>query len=130
MKMNNLMMNIMISAATLLLSAGAVSAQTMKAEIPFNFTVHGKVLAAGKYELVRSVGETSLVLRAAKSHETVTSLALSDREPGRQYESTRAGFMQFVCDSGCRLQRIWTNNGYPVHEVAPRNDPAAAGAWP
>ncbi len=49
--MKKLTTKLMIAAAALVVAAGAASAQTMKAEIPFAFRAGDKVMAAGTYRV-------------------------------------------------------------------------------
>jgi hypothetical protein len=118
--MKSLTMNMMLAAAALMAGSTAVSAQTMKAEIPFAFKAHGKVMPAGQYNVYRAKDETSFTIRNAQSHESVMLLALAGEDAAKGWDSRNGGLLQFVCSEGCTLQRIWTHQGYPVHELAPR----------
>ena len=118
--MKSLTMNMMLAAAALVAGSTAVSAQTMKAEIPFAFKAHGKVLPAGQYTVYRSNDETSFVIRNAESRESVMLLAMAGQQADKGWDTRNGGVLQFVCSEGCTLQRIWTNKGFPVHELAPR----------
>ena len=63
--MKSLTTNLMIAAAALF-AAGAVSAQTMTADIPFAFQAGGKVMAAGTYRVDLRGPTATVVIRDAK----------------------------------------------------------------
>ena len=90
-------------AAAALFAAGAVSAQTMKADIPFAFQAGGKVMAAGTYRVdlrshvglvtIRGVGREGAVIAQPITH--------IDR---KEYTAK----LVFVCGRGpCTLVQVW-----------------------
>ena len=99
--MTRLTTKLMIAAAALV-AAGAASAQTMKADIPFAFRASGKVMAPGAYQVVLGATGNSVLIRRFK-HEAVLAMPLT-RAEGKS-ESAK---LVFKCGSGtCALAEIW-----------------------
>lgn len=63
----------MLSLISVLTALGIAAglARSITANIPFNFTVSGKTLPAGKYDVTNGTTQGMLILRNAESHEAV-----------------------------------------------------------
>ena len=117
--MNKTNMNLIFAAAVLTVASSAASAQTLKAAIPFNFTVAGRPMAAGTYELSAGDHQKRFTVRNLQSYNTVIVLSEGGRDPEKSWKSLSSdGIVQFVCGDGCALERIWTNSGYPAQKFA------------
>ena len=100
--MKSLTMKLTIAAAALF-AAGAVSAQTMKADIPFAFQAGGKVMAAGTYrvDLKGQAGLVTILGTAREGAVIVTPITHIERK-----ENTAK--LVFVCGRGlCSLVQAW-----------------------
>jgi len=108
--------NLVLASAALLVASAAASAQTMKAEIPFPFEVAGTSMPAGTYILSSLNGELQFVLRN-DSHDSIFVKSQAGTDPQKEWRSSKAGVLEFVCGDGCALTEIWTNLGHPAHNV-------------
>ena len=100
--MKNLTTKLMFAAAALV-AAGAASAQTMKADIPFAFQAGGKVMAAGTYrvDLKGQAGLVTILGTAREGAVIVTPITHIERK-----ENTAK--LVFVCGRGpCSLAQAW-----------------------
>jgi hypothetical protein len=111
---------------TLLVTAGVASAQsTMKAEVPFAFTVGNKVMEPGTIR-VRLVNENSiaLIVNNQATHESYIVLPASVGEAPRQWTESGLAKLGFECTEGsCTLVRVWRGTGYAygLHGPKTRN---------
>jgi len=107
--MTRLTTKLMIAAAALV-AAGAASAQTMRADIPFAFRAggSGKVMAAGRYSVnLRGLGGT--VAFQGRHKGAVVALPITHKAGA---ESTPT--LVFACGPGtCRLIQIWPGDSEP-----------------
>uniref|UniRef100_Q01W58 Intracellular proteinase inhibitor BsuPI domain-containing protein n=1 Tax=Solibacter usitatus (strain Ellin6076) TaxID=234267 RepID=Q01W58_SOLUE len=108
-------MNMTLAVAALALAAGTVSAQTMKAEIPFAFRVGNQVMQPGEYR-VRLVSNTSSspVLSLADFDGGNTALLVATTRSEASMEWKAAGFskLRFSCGEGpCTITGIWMGQG-------------------
>lgn len=119
--------NIVLASAALLVSTGALSAQTKgTADIPFAFHVPGRTLAAGKYEVTTHTGNRDTArIRSLDSNEStyvLTPAPLRAPYQGREEKSR----LVFACGSGeCALAEIWIGDegqSVPVHSHHARNE--------
>jgi len=117
--MTRLTTKLMIAAAALV-AAGAASAQTLKADIPFAFQASGKAMAAGKYLVVYRGGVSNMVLIRRYNHEAVLAAPVSRKEG--KVENAK---LVFVCAHGtCSLSQIWAGNSASGLEFkTPKLDP-------
>ena len=99
--MTRLTTKLMIAAATLV-AAGAASAQTLQATIPFAFRAGGKTMAAGTYHVnLRGLGGAVLIKGWNKVGTVALPVAHKDAK-----ESTPK--LVFACGRGtCSLLQIW-----------------------
>lgn len=111
------------AAAVLLVSAGIASAQsTMKADVPFAFTVGNKVMEPGTIR-VRLVSENSLALivNNQATHESYVALPKSVGEAPKDWVESGLAKLGFDCSEGtCVLARVWRGTGYAYELHGPR----------
>lgn len=118
--MKSLTTRIMIVAAALV-TAGAASAQGMRANVPFAFHAGNTVLAAGAYQVdFRGLGG-AVTIRDA-THNTVV-MAMPVTHIDRKGESAK---LVFTCaHDACSLVQAWSgNSGSGLQFKAPKSDPA------
>ncbi len=115
-------MHMTLAVAAFALAAGTVSAQTMKAEIPFAFRVGNQVMQPGEYR-VRLVSNSSssplLSLANFDAGRTVLLMATN-----RNAEPMKGGLpkLSFSCGEGpCTITGVSMGRGYTL------NFPAARG---
>jgi hypothetical protein len=118
-------MNMTLAVAALALAAGTVSAQTMKAEIPFAFRVGKQVMQPGEYRvrLARNSSSTP-VLSLANFDAGRTVLLMATNRIQVPMEGKMAGLpkLSFACGEGpCSITGISMGQGYTF------NFPAARG---
>jgi hypothetical protein len=101
--MTSLRMRLTIAAAVLF-AAGAASAQTMKADIPFAFQAGGKVMEAGTYLVDLHGPGTTVVIRHASGGTALMAMYIT------QIEGTRGtARLVFQCSRGnCSLEQAWS----------------------
>jgi hypothetical protein len=111
--MKKLTTRLMIATAALVVAAGAASAQTMTAAIPFEFRLGDRVMAPGPYrvELSRPGGAVIFRLSNLHSGESITLLPQAPVDPRREWVGGN-GKLAFACTSGsCALAEVWTGSG-------------------
>jgi hypothetical protein len=117
--MKSLTTRIMIVAAALV-TAGAASAQGMRAEIPFAFHAGGTVLAAGEYQVSLGGLGGTVTIRDTAHHTAVIAMPVTHID--RKGESAK---LVFACTSGaCSLVQAWPGDGSGLQFKAPKSDPA------
>jgi hypothetical protein len=109
-------MNMTLAVAALAIAAGTLSAQTMKAEIPFAFRVGGQLLQPGTYRvnLNRSGGGGVQLLSVSSYEQKRTVMAMPTNSNSASKEWLMAGTpkLRFACGEGaCALMRVWTGEG-------------------
>ena len=99
--MTRLTTKLMIAAAALV-AAGAASAQTLQASIPFAFRAGGKVMAAGIYHVdLRGLGGTVVIRGWNKGGVVAMPVAHKD-------DAKSTPKLVFACGRGtCSLLQIW-----------------------
>ena len=121
--MKCLTMNMTLAVAALTIAAGTVSAQTMKAEIPFAFRVGKQVMQPGEYRVsVLPSYSGTAVWRLANfdSKQTVLVLSMNRTAPSKEWSDARLAKLSFACGDGpCALTRLWTGEGdaYNFHSA-------------
>jgi len=101
--MKSLNMKLTIAAAALF-AAGAVSAQTMTADIPFAFQAGGKLMAAGAYRVNLNGPASTVLIREDKWKSTAVIARTVTRIEGEE----NAAKLVFVCGRGpCALVQAW-----------------------
>src|ERR1035438_4048543 len=100
--MKSLTMKLTI-AAVALFAAGALSAQTMTADIPFAFQAGGKLMAAGTYRVNLSGPSGMVVIRDTGLKSVVMARDITHIE-----REENAAKLVFVCGRGpCSLAQAW-----------------------
>jgi len=118
--MNQLIVNLIIAAVTLVVAAGSAAAQTMKAEIPFPFRAGKVVLAPGTYQISwvgRPSGSWLFRLADRENHKALLLLpvAASEGTPGLE-----SGMLSFQCGvSRCSLSGLSVGRGTPEFRMPP-----------
>src|SRR5262249_13775747 len=94
-------------ASVVAMSAGAVSAQTLKANVPFEFRVAGSTMPSGRYEVqaAKTKGGTGMYLiRHEASFKTVAVIVQNPLIPAEDPQSK----LVFQCAAAdCALSQIW-----------------------
>jgi hypothetical protein len=116
--MTRLTTKLMIAAAALV-AAGAASAQTMKADIPFAFRAGGKVMAAGTYQMdFRGTGGTVTIRGLDRGAVFAKPITHTDG-------TVEAPKLVFACGRGtCSLSQAWPGySGSGLVFDTPKVDP-------
>ena len=119
--MTNLTTNLMLAAIALAAAPGVVSAQQLKAEIPFGFQAQGTMLPAGTYTVTRdnTSGMAKFLLRSVASGYSILLVNAIQGEPNKAWEASGAAVLEFECgDSGCALNRLWSGRGAPAYRFS------------
>ena len=129
--MKKLTTKLVLAAAALAAGAGTLSAQSGKADIPFQFHAGERVMAAGTYrvELTRIGGTSVFRFWNVDSNESATLLPQALVDPQREWTEGNAT-LAFTCtDGNCVLAEIWDGSGdfaYKFRHASPCGDEAAA----
>jgi hypothetical protein len=111
MTMNKLTMRFMIATAALVVVAGVASAQTLTAQIPFEFRVGNRVMPAGTYQvgLASSVSSAPLfLLRGDYSRGSAILVAQAREDPRKAWAAEGGAKLEFACAGGrCALAELW-----------------------
>jgi hypothetical protein len=122
--MKRLAMNMTLAVAALAVAAGTVSAQTMKAEIPFAFRVGKQVMQPGEYRVtVKYTNSGSQLLYVATREGDHTVLLAPAYRKDAPKDWTAAGLpkLSFACGEGpCTINRVWTGDGDALNFSTPR----------
>ena len=109
-----------IATAFLALAAGAASAETLNANIPFAFRVGNKAMAAGTYR-VQVTGATNNVvtLKSLSSQDLAIVLPTGLSDASKEWKANGEPVLSFECGaSRCALNRIWTGTSAPAYNIA------------
>ena len=118
--MKKLTTKLMIATAALVAAAGAASAQTLRADIPFEFRAGDRVMAPGTYsvDISRMGGAPVFRLSNVRSAGSVVLLPQAPVDPQKGWTEGN-GKLSFACISGsCALAEIWTgseSHAYSFH---------------
>jgi hypothetical protein len=122
MTMTKLTLKLMIATAALVAAAGAASAQTLNASIPFEFRANGRVMAPGRYQVDLSPKSGTRVFRLSNLSSGSQALLLGQVPvgPEKAWEAGGGGALAFECASGsCALAEIWggtdSRYAYTIH---------------
>ncbi len=100
--MKSLTMRLTIAAAALF-AAGAASAQTMKADIPFAFQAGGKLMAAGTYRVDLHSPRSTVTIRGTGLKSAVIAGYITHIE-----SKVETAKLVFQCSRGnCSLLQVW-----------------------
>jgi hypothetical protein len=111
----------MIAAAALVVTAGAASAQTMTASIPFEFRAGGRVMEPGRYLVDLSRSSGALIIRLSNFHsgEQATLLGQVPVDPQQAWKNSGGGKLMFECTSGrCALAELWDGSSSQAYTVS------------
>lgn len=112
---------LMVAAATFVVAAGAASAQTMKADIPFTFRAGGAMFPAGTYRVQLSYdsGVPILYLRGEAGYPAALAQAMAPHDPPKNWRANRGATMAFQCGvSQCSLVEVWSGTERPAYSFA------------
>jgi len=119
--MTNFTTRMMIATATLVAAAGAASAQTLRAEIPFTFRAGNKVMAAGTYEVGTVSGQTDrpiFRLSAVGAGHTTLLPGMSPHDAAKSWQAAGNPVLSFDCAAGnCSLATVWTGFSAPAYRI-------------
>jgi hypothetical protein len=101
--------NVLLALAALLIAAGSAYAQSIKFQVPFQFTIDNMVMPAGYY-WIESSHDSGLLAIEGLDRQTSPKRFLNANPVeslGRQYEAK----LIFNCYGGsCFLSQVWTGN--------------------
>ncbi len=112
--MKRFTMNMTLAVAALTIAAGTLSAQSLKAEIPFAFRVNGQLLQPGEYRVsINNTGGTQLLMVSSyEQKRTVIAMPAIRNPVSKEWLQAGTPKLRFVCGEGaCALNRIWTGQG-------------------
>jgi len=124
--MKNSTTKLMIAAALMAVAAGAASAQTLKADVPFAFRTANGTLGAGTYTI--SMDKVNRIVLIQSRTESAMLL------PTTRLDGVKAGDAKLVFSCGvshCTLVQVWSGNGnaaYEFHSSKPDRDGDATQA--
>ena len=122
--MKKLTTKLMIATAALVVVAGAASAQTMTASIPFEFRAGNQVMAPGTYQVDRLATQTGIPiyrLLGVDSRRSIALLAQAPVDPKKGW-AAGTGKLLFTCTSGsCALAEIWEGSGNHAYKFSRPN---------
>ena len=111
----------MIAAAAMTVAAGAAAAQTLKAEIPFNFRAGEKMMPAGTYTVINNSQLTgSNVFRLSNPGRKTAVLVVPTgaEDPKKSWREARTPVLEFECAaSSCSLATLWSGSGRPAYAM-------------
>ena len=118
--MKKLTTKLMIAATVLVAASGAASAQTLTAQIPFEFRVGNRVMPAGTYQvgLASSVSSAPLfLLRGDYSRRSAILMAQARGDPRKAWAAEGGAKLEFACAGGsCALAELWDGSrGGPAY---------------
>ena len=122
--MKKLTARVMIATASLVVAAGAASAQirtTMTAQIPFEFRAGNTVMAPGTYRVDASqvTGRPIYQLSNVHAHRSIVLLSQAPVDLTKAWKAEGNPKLAFACTGGsCALAEIWDgadNYAYTFH---------------
>jgi hypothetical protein len=118
--MKKLTTKLMIAATVLVVTAGAASAQTMRAAIPFEFRVGNRVMAAGTYRVSLSQPSGAPIFELSNVHSGRSAIVVGQvpDDPRKEWEAEGNSKLTFACGSGrCALAELWAGPGSHAYKV-------------
>jgi hypothetical protein len=112
--MKRLTINMLLAVAGVVLATGTVSAQAMKAEIPFSFRVGKQVMQPGAYHVSFLPGTNGVrVVKVTNSDVRRTVLmAPIYTETSKSWTAAGMPKLRFACSEGpCALVSLWMGDG-------------------
>jgi hypothetical protein len=118
--MKKLTTKLMIAATVLVAASGAASAQTLTAQIPFEFRVGNRVMPAGTYQVGLASGMSSarlFLLRGDYSRGSAILVAQAREDPRKAWAAEGGAKLEFACAGGvCALAELWDGSrGGPAY---------------
>jgi hypothetical protein len=115
---------LLLAAAGVILAAGAASAETMKAEIPFAFRVGRRVMQPGAYRVSLAPSPTGKRLLKLTNIDVKQTVLLSPvvTDAPKAWSDSGLPRLRFACDGGpCTMLGLWMGEGnaltfLPEHE--------------
>jgi hypothetical protein len=118
-------MNMILAVTAVAAAAGTVSAQTMKAEIPFAFRVGKQMMQPGEYRVrlfSNASGSPLLSLADFDAGRTVLLVATNRNPVPEEWKAAGLPKLSFTCGEGpCTITSVWMGQGSTF------NFPAARG---
>jgi hypothetical protein len=111
------------AAAVLMVTAGVASAQnTMKAEVPFAFSVGNKVIEAGTIRVrFSSDAGKMLIVDNYATKQAYIALPKSIGDAPKSWVESGQAKLAFDCSTGtCALARVWRGEGSAIDLSGPR----------
>jgi hypothetical protein len=115
--MTNFTKNLMTAAAAVVVSAGLASAQGLKADVPFAFSVGGKVLPAGTYQ-ISSVRASAPIFGLDGENGRAVAMAQAAHDPAAAWSADGKARLVFACGDSCVLREIWTGGISPAYRFS------------
>lgn len=104
-----------LAIAAVAMAAGTVSAQTMKAEIPFAFRVGKQIMQPGEYRvhvLPNRSGVPILALANRETNQSALVVSAYRNAPSKAWAAAGNAKLSFTCGAGpCTLTRAWSGEG-------------------
>jgi hypothetical protein len=120
--MTNFTKRLMVAAATLVASAGAASAQTMKAEIPFTFRANGELMTPGTYRVTLTsmgAGVPYLYVHNLDGHHSALAVARVPHDAPKGWRDAGNAVLSFKCGAKvCTLVEVWGGNQAPAYSIS------------
>jgi len=117
--MRKLTTRVMIATASLVVAAGVASAQTMNAEIPFEFRAGTRVMEPGTYrvdDVSRRVTTPIFRIQNVNSRGSIVLLPQAPVNPKKGWAEGNAKLV-FACTSGsCALAEVWDGSSSYAYE--------------
>ncbi len=121
--MKTLTTTLMVAAAALAAVAGSASAQTLKAEIPFNFRVGNSLMAPGTYRVAMLSGAGGPIF-TIQNLDTNRSAMLGNyvlTDASKAWKAAGIPKLAFACvESHCSLQEAWSGGARSYRFQAPK----------
>jgi hypothetical protein len=121
--MTNFTKNFLAAAASLVF-AGVVSAQPIKADIPFAFRIGNRLMQPGPYEITKTTSAVPIYrLLNVNQRDAALALAGGGSDPGKAWKADGRPRLTFECgETSCALAGIWEGAGEPARAfVRPKN---------
>jgi len=118
--MKRLTTKLMIATAALVVTAGAASAQTLRASIPFEFRVGNRVMAAGTYRVSLSQPSGVPIFELSNVHSGRSAIVVGQvpDDPRKEWEAEGNPKLAFACGRGrCALAQLWAGPGSHAYKV-------------
>jgi hypothetical protein len=113
--MKRFILNTTMAVAALAVAAGTVSAQTMRAEIPFAFRVGNQVMQPGQYRVAlvqNGSGVPLLSVANIGDRRSVLLMALYQNDVPKGWAAAGLPKLSFACGEGfCTVNRAWVGEG-------------------